>query len=316
MAILSFPRRLSIPFVRHRFLPLGLLMAMVFAVALGFLTRGLNWGVDFRGGLLIEAQMPYAETPKDLNILRKQLHKTFLRDFSLQELGKSGTKTGQTILIRTEQVADSASLLERMKSFLGEKATYRRVESIGPKMGNELITHGIQAVLWALLGIMLYVWIRFEWQFSVCAFVALIHDCLGLLVFFLFSGIEFNEGAIVALLITAAYSINDTVVIFDRLRENLQKEHLSHASHSKSKQLAALLNQSLNETLSRTALTSSTTLLALAMLYIFGGEVISAFSLPILVGILIGTYSSIIIAVPLLLWLPSLIKSNSVPQVA
>ena len=163
-------------------------------------------------------------------------------------------------------------------------------------MGKELIKNGALAIFWALLAMMAYVWFRFEWQFSICALVALFHDCLGLLAFFMWSRFEFNESAVVAILITAAYSINDTVVIFDRLREKRLQHREALFEH--------LVNISLNETLSRTLLTSSTALLALLMLYCFGGEVISALSLPILVGIVIGAYSSVVIAVPLLVWLP------------
>lgn len=295
MALISLPHVFSIPFSKYRLLPVILLIVMIGLVVFGYFTRGINYGVDFRGGLIIEAQL---SKEQDLNVLRKNLKQTFVKDFSIQEIGKSE----KTILIRTEQVPDTSVFLKNMKSVLGEDTEYRRIESIGPKVGQELILNGCYAILCALLGIMIFVWLRFEWQFSVCAFIALLHDCLGILAFFIFSQIEFNESAVVAILITASYSVNDTVVIFDRLRDNLVfKSGLS---------LSKILNLSLNETLSRTLLTSSTTLLALAMLYLFGGEVISAFSLPIFVGIIIGTYSSVVIAVPLLRWLPSLKGQN------
>lgn len=290
MALITLPRHFSIPFLRYRTLPLILLGAMIIITAIGTMVKGLNWGVDFRGGLVIEAQLNH---PKDLNLLRKELRAKFARDFSLQELG---VPKG-TLLIRTEKMDDPSPLLAQMKTLLGQDVVYRRIESIGPKVGQELILNGCYAILGALVSMMIFVWLRFEWQFSLCAFIALLHDCLGLLAFFMWTGLEFNEGAVVALLITAAYSINDTVVIFDRLRENRRRPGLS---------LTQLINTSLNETLSRTLLTSSTTLLALVMLYFFGGEVISSFSLPIFVGILIGTYSSVIIAVPLLSWLPEI----------
>ena len=289
MALISLPETFSIPFVDRKRVPfwgLGIMVAIVF---FGWLFRGVNLGVDFRGGLVVEAQLG---TPQNIPSLRKDLSRALGREVSLQELGKDQ----KTVLLRTEIMESTPIFLEKIKTVLGEDVEYRRVESIGPKVGRELILNGCIAIFWALAGIMAYVWIRFEWQFSLCALVALLHDCLGLLAFFMLFQLEFNEGAVVAILITASYSINDTVVIFDRLRENLR----SMGGRS----FVELLNISLNETLSRTILTSSTALLALTMMYFFGGEVISAFSLPILVGIFIGAYSSVVIAVPLLRWLP------------
>jgi preprotein translocase subunit SecF len=183
---------------------------------------------------------------------------------------------------------------------LGADVIYRRIDLIGPKMGKELISNGVQAIGWALLAIMGYIWIRFEWQFGLCAIIALIHDCIGVLCFFVLFKIEFNEGAIVAFLITASYSINDTVVIFDRVREN--------KTYKKKLSLKQIINNSISETLPRTLLTSVTTFLALLMLYIFGGNTIADFSLPILVGLVIGTYSSIFIAVTLLQFFPDAVK--------
>lgn len=298
MALLKFPHRFSLTFMRSKFMPIGLFLAMVVVVVLGGVMRGINWGVDFKGGLVIEVKV---NPETDLNKVRKELRQTFNRDFSIQELGK---KEG-LLLIRTEQVDDVPAFYEKIKPVLGKEAVFRSTQSIGPKVGRELIVSGLCAIGWALLGIMVFVAIRFEWQFGLCALVALWHDCLGLLAFFMVSGLEFNETAIVALMITACYSVNDTVVIFDRLRENLQanpKEPLVQA-----------INRSLNETLARTILTASTTSLALLMLYLFGGEVIAAFSLPILVGIVIGAYSSVFIAVPLLAQLPNL-KDASIKE--
>ena len=261
---------------------------MTLLVVVGTLTRGLNWGVDFKGGVLIEAQL--AGT-RNLDDLRRECRQTLGREVVLQEVGQAQN----TVLIRTELFQDVGAIVDAFKPILGKDTVYRRVESIGPKVGQELIKIGLYAIAFALVGMMLYVWFRFEWQFSVCAFAALIHDCLGLLAFFILTGLEFNESAIVAILITSSYSINDTVVIFDRLRENMKGRNLPFVE---------LINLSLNETFTRTLLTSSTALLALLMMYLFGGEVISSFSLPILAGIVIGAYSSVVIAVPLLRWLP------------
>jgi preprotein translocase SecF subunit len=293
MALISLPKTFSISFLRYPYLSF-ILMGVLCVFSLGGLfLKGLTLGVDFRGGLVIEAQV---SDTLDVNLLRKQLKSKTARDFSIQQLEEKNSPGKISLLIRTEKVEETSSFLETIKPFLGKDVVYRKIESIGPKVGGELIKNGCYAILGALISMMAFVWIRFEWQFSLCAFVALVHDCLGLLAFLVWYRMEFNEGAVVAILITAAYSINDTVVIFDRLRDNL--------AHFPEKPFVELINVSLNETLARTLLTSSTTLLAVLMLYLFGGEVIASFSLPIFVGILIGTYSSIIIAVPLLRWLP------------
>jgi preprotein translocase SecF subunit len=294
MALVSLPKSFSISFLRFKWLPLALAGAMVLAVLFGWLMRGVNLGVDFRGGTMIELRM---EQPTELHVLRAKLRQETGHEISVQSLGNVPGE----LLLRTD--VQNPEILEKVRSVVGKNAVYQKIESIGPKVGKELIKSGGYAIFWALLGMMIYVWVRFEWQFSVCALVALIHDCLGLLAFFIWSGVEFNEGAVVAILITSAYSINDTVVIFDRLREK-RREKTDGV-------FVDLVNASLNETLSRTLLTSSTALLALLMLYLFGGEVIAALSLPILVGIVIGTYSSVAIAVPLLVWLPiSPVKSD------
>ena len=299
MSLLSIPQTIRLPITRYRFLPLILLSITFLLAVVGYSMRGLNLGVDFRGGLLIEAKV---SALSDLNDLRHKLKEMFHKEFSIQEAGRGE----QVLLIRTEPVPETKPLLEQMKQVLGQDVVYRRVESVGPKVGEELILDSLYAIGWALLLIMAYVWIRFEWQFSLGALVALLHDCLGLLVFFIISQKEFNEGAVVALLITASYSINDTVIIFDRIRENRFFKKGSSFDH--------IITCSINETLSRTLLTSMTTLLALGMLYLFGGEVISAFSLPIFFGILIGTYSSIMIAVPLLRFFPLSVEEGKKPD--
>jgi preprotein translocase subunit SecF len=287
MAFISIPQNLNIPFIKYRLMPLFLMVAMICAVGWGYMQKGINLGVDFKGGILIEAKL---KTMPDLNLLRTHLKQELSQECAIQELGK-GEKT---ILIRTEKNDDNAKLIQKIQNFLGKDAVFQKTESIGPKVGQELMRDSFYAIFWALLFILGYVWIRFEWRFGICAMMALIHDCIAVLGFFIFFQKEFSEASIVAILITAAYSINDTVIIFDRIREK--------RTYQKSTAFHLLLNESLNETLSRTILTSATTLLALWILYQFGGEVISAFSLPILIGIGVGTYSSLLIAAPLL-WL-------------
>lgn len=292
MALLSIKRSFEIPFIRFRFLPIILLVLMGLTTLFSWSVKGVNWGVDFQGGVVAEIQTLY---PVDITQVRKNLKDHFKKEIAVQELGKKA----DTLLIRTENIEDTSQFGAELKRIMGEKIVIKKIESIGPKVGSELVKSSLMAILWALLGIMAYVWIRFEWQFSMCALFALLHDCLGLLSFFMIFQMEFNESAVVAILITAAYSINDTVVIFDRLRENMQ------APVNKFVSFAKLLNLSLNETFARTLLTSSTALLALLMMYFFGGEVIASFSLPIIVGIVIGAYSSVVIAVPLLQFFPS-----------
>jgi preprotein translocase subunit SecF len=185
--------------------------------------------------------------------------------------------------------------LEKVKAALGDNVEYRRLEKIGPKIGNELIQDATIAVIVSLCAILIYIWLRFEWQFGICGVIALAHDCLVLLG--LYSTVhyfEFNANAIVALLMTACYSIHDTVVVFDRVREDM----MTHRSLT----IAQLLNKAMNETLSRTVLTSLTTVLSLLALCFFGGKVIFDFCFPILFGLMIGTFSSICLAAPLLLF--------------
>lgn len=264
---------------------------MVLAVILGLIFVGLPKGVDFNGGILLEVR---ADQNTTLSDIRKGLSKVVQGDFSVQTLG------GQNdYLLRLEANAfpeeGAEQIKERLQPLFGKGSQLRRFESIGPKVSSELLQKGLWAVFYALLAMMVYIWFRFEWRFGLAALIALLHDCVGVLGVYVLGRVEFNEAAIVAILITASYSINDTVVVFDRVRETRAKK----IGHS----FSDILNLSINETLSRTLLTSLTTLVALCALYFFGGPVIATFSLPILVGLLIGTYSSISVAGPLLLFL-------------
>lgn len=290
MALLRFPQQTKIDFVGLRFVTLALSGAMIALTLIFYLMKGFNYGIDFRGGVILEIRTPQ---PAVLSTLRQELSEVVEGEISLQEFGSP-----RDVLIRLDSQAQQGSeeqLLEKIKTRLGPDIEYRRIETIGPKVGAELIRNGLIAIAWALVAMLIYVWFRFEWQFGICAVIALLHDCIGILGLFTGFQLEFNETAIVALLITASYSINDTVVIFDRIRENRQKY--------RKMTLIELINTSVNETLARTTFTSATTLIALLALYLFGGHVIAAFSLPILVGIGVGTYSSIFLATPLLLYL-------------
>ncbi len=262
-----------------------LMVASLAAVAI----LGLNLGVDFRGGILIEIE---THEPADLADLRRRLGGLDLGQVTLQEFGAAND-----VLINVErQDGDEKAqikAIQAVKTELGGLvAEYRRVEFVGPKVGGELKRAGLLATVLALAGIGVYIWFRFEWQFAAAALTALIHDVLSTIGFFALLQIEFNLATLAALLTIAGYSINDTVVIFDRVRETLRKY--------KKLYILDLLNLALNGTLTRTVLTSVTTLIALVCLFAFGGQVIRGFSAGLIWGIVIGTYSSIGLAVPLL----------------
>jgi preprotein translocase SecF subunit len=258
---------------------------------LGFAFRGLNFGVDFRGGFVLEVRTPQAA---NVGALREKLSNLNMGEIYLQEFGSD-----RDILIRMPSSSDDQSAqtasLEKVREALGNSVEYRKIERIGPKVGKELVHDAILAVVISLLAILMYVWIRFEWQFAICGVIALAHDCIVLIgLYALVHHFEFNVNAIVALLMTACYSIHDTVVVFDRIRENI----FSYRNMS----IVDLLNKSINETLSRTMLTSVTTVLSLLALCFFGGKVIFDFCFPILFGLMFGTFSSICLAAPLLLF--------------
>ncbi len=253
---------------------------------------GLNFGIDFRGGILLEARS--TEGPANLADMRSTLAGLGLGEVSLQEFGEP-----EDVLIRVQRQegaeAEQIAAINAVQGALGPGFDYRRTEFVGPTVGAELIKAGTLAVLMAIGGILIYIWFRFEWQFGICAVAALLHDVVSTVGLFALIQYEFNLATVAALLTIAGYSINDTVVVFDRVRENLRRY--------KKATMPEVLNRSLNETLSRTTLTSLTTLLALLALYFFGGQVIRDFSFALMWGVLIGTYSSIFIAVPLLLYL-------------
>ncbi len=264
--------------------------ALLLLGSLGALTvQGLNFGIDFRGGILIEVR---TDGPAEIGAMRSTLGGLGLGEVTLQEFGEP-----TDVLIRIQrqegEEEEQAAAIEAVQAALGEGIDYRRVEFVGPTVGQELIEAGTLAVLLAMGGILIYIWFRFEWQFGLCAVIALLHDVLSTIGLFALIQHEFNLATVAALLTIAGYSINDTVVVFDRVRENLRRYRRAT--------LIEVLNRSLNETLSRTLMTSLTTLLALVALYFFGGAVIRDFAFALIWGVVIGTYSSIFVAVPLLL---------------
>ncbi|OEJ68882.1 protein translocase subunit SecF [Magnetovibrio blakemorei] len=254
-----------------------------------FSIKGLSYGIDFTGGIMIEVKM---SEPDQIGSMRSTLSQLGLGAVELQEFG-----TSDDIMIRLQaqdggEAANQAAV-NAVKKALGDGVEYRRTELVGPKVSDELFLNGIYAVVSAIMAILIYIWFRFEWQFGLSAVVALAHDVISTIGVFSLIQHEFNLTTVAAVLTIAGYSINDTVVVFDRVRENLRKY--------KTMPMEQLLNQSVNETLSRTTMTSFTTLLALVALYYFGGEIIRDFAFAMIWGILIGTYSSICVAVPMLL---------------
>lgn len=285
------PANTRIPFIAWRrvffLFSLGLVLA---SIAL-FATRGLNYGVDFVGGILIEIR---TEGPPNIAEMRDKLGGLGLGEVALQEFGEAND-----VLIRFPiQAGDEEAqqqAIDAARAALGENVDYRRIELVGPTVSQELFRDGIYAIAAAMLAMLVYIWFRFEWQFGLAAVVALFHDVISTVGLFALLQVEFNLATVAAVLTIAGYSINDSVVVFDRVRENLRKY--------KTMALPQLFDLAINETLARTTITGMTTLLAVLALYILGGEVIRGFSLAMLWGIVIGTYSSICVAVPLMLYM-------------
>ena len=280
------PTDSNYPFMdyRKKFIIGSLILILSSILLLTF--KGLNLGIDFKGGTLIEI------STKNSNIaeLRSILSPKF-NDVSLQEFGNS-----ETIIIRLQNETNTESIetVNLVKNLINDKVSeFRRSEFVGPTISSELLWRGLQAISFALLAILIYIWLRFDWQFGFGAVVALSHDVLFTLGVLSLFNIDFSLSSIAAILTICGYSLNDSVVIYDRIRENLRKY--------KKLELSELFNVSLNHTLSRTIMTSLTTLIALISLYVFGGEVIKPFAFAMIIGVIIGTYSSIYIAVPTLL---------------
>ena len=264
-------------------------LSLVIASILLLFFKGLNFGVDFKGGTLIELR----SNDKNINVtsLRHSFNKMNLGDFNVKKFGNEND-----FLIKIEKKDTSPSAIEVIKkdliSTIGGSFNFRRVENVGPKVSAELLKSGVIAIALSLAAMLFYIWIRFEWQFSLGAILALFHDVVITLGLFSLFNLEINLSIVAAVLTIVGYSMNDTVVIYDRVRENLRK-----FSDIK---IYELTNISINETLSRTIITSITTLLALVSIYLFGGEILKGFSLAMIMGVVFGTYSSIYIANPIL----------------
>lgn len=287
--------------------PLSIVMMVVSLGLFGFL--GLNLGIDFRGGTVVEIRVTddtanagmiqtidgQETVVADIAGIRTQLNQLQFGDVEVQSFGNE-----TDVLIRIEQQpgGDQAqqAVVERVRDELGEVGIeYRRFEVVGPRVSGELAVAGTLAVVAALGAILVYIWVRFEWQFAVGAIIATVHDVVLTLGLFAVTGLEFNLSSIAAILTIVGYSLNDTVVVYDRVRENLRR--------FKKMPIDNLLDMSINSMLSRTIMTSFTTLIALGSLFIFGGEIIRSFTAAMIWGVVVGTYSSIFVAGPVLIYL-------------
>ena len=288
--LITIRRIPNINFMGMRQVGFALSLILTIASIALFFTRGLNYGIDFSGGTIIEVRSTTG--PADLNTMRADLDSLGLRDVTLQNFGGP-----DDVLIRLQEQSDKTQeqTVNQVKQKLGGAFEYRRTEVVGPTVGAELIKAGVEATILALFAIAFYVWFRFEWPFGVGAMLSTLHDTITTIGLFSLLQIEFNLTTLAAILTIAGYSINDTVVIYDRVRETMRRY--------KSMEFAALINKSLNETLSRTILTVSTTAIAVLCLLLFGGEVLRGFSIAMLWGIVVGTYSSLFIAAPMLYYI-------------
>ncbi|MDR0625412.1 MAG: protein translocase subunit SecF [Holosporales bacterium] len=340
MGIQLIRHDININFIGKKSIAYTISVLAILLSIIGFFKNGLNYGIDFTGGYIVETRF---DEPPNIEQLRENLTKSCKENFSLQQFGSDG----RDVVIKIERkrhhsggahgteaeedaaAAQSAShdgvgdataevtqpkshlastssaensdeereqieVISGIKASLGEGVSYRKIETIGPTVGKELVRNAIIAVVLSLIAIAVYIAFRFEWQFAVCGLIALAQDCICLIGMYTWLAMEFSGTSIVALLTTASYSINDTIVIFDRIRENIKRYRKSSMSE--------IINCSLNETLSRTVLTAGTTILATLVLCLFGGKVIESFSLPIFLGLIFGTFSSIAVSAPLLLF--------------
>ena len=286
-----FPEEPKFDFMKyHRFFA-ALSVIMVVGSILLIAFKGLNYGIDFSGGILMEVRAPQAA---NLSEMRSELNDLGLGEVQLQEFGQP-----EDVLLRMQRQegneAEQFAAVELVKEALGDQYEYRRTEFVGPKVGDELIESAMWAMLFAIGGIMVYIWFRYEWQFAINAILALIHDCITTVGLFALLGLDFSLTTVAAVLTIAGYSVNDTVVIYDRIRTEMRRY--------KKMSMPDLLNLSLNRTLARTVNTSGLTLLSVVALLLFGGDVLRSFSIALTWGMVIGVYSTIYVATPLLLYM-------------
>ncbi|WMS42407.1 protein translocase subunit SecF [Acuticoccus sp. MNP-M23] len=291
MKLISLPSDTSIPFMRWRVPAVATSLVLCIASIALFLTFGMNYGIDFRGGSVVELRF---EEPRDIGELRSEIGSLNFGDVQIVEFGQP-----TDVMIRVAEQPGGEEAQQRvvilLREMFGEVAQFRRVEVVGPRVSGELARAGAIAVVAALFAIMAYIWLRFEWHFAVGAVLTTLHDVILTIGLYSATQIDFNLTSIAAVLTIVGYSLNDTVVVYDRVRENLRRY--------KRMSMPELLNLSINQMLSRTLMTSITTVLALIALFIFGGEVIRSFTFAMIWGVVVGTFSSIFIAAPLLITL-------------
>ena len=285
----------TIKFIRLKTFSFSLSAALSILAILSVVFIGLNFGIDFKGGILLEVR-----TANNISIsdIRKELSNLNIGEVSIQEFG---AKSDYLIRVERQKGSDNAQQIavEALKGVLNsafaDGIEYRRLEYVGPTVSKDLISDGVMAIFFAIMAMLAYIWFRFELPFAIGAIVALLHDIILTLGVFSILGLEFNLSTVAAILLIIGYSMNDTVVVYDRIRENLRK--------FKKMELKSLLDKSINETLTRTINTTITTMLALGALYLIGGQIISDFAFAMLWGIIVGTYSSIFIASTILVYL-------------
>lgn len=295
------PANTRIDFMRFHKWCFAISVIMVVGSLVLVATKGLNFGIDFSGGILIEVK---SEGPADLGHMREAIGGLGLGEVALQEFGGA-----DSVLIRVQrQEGDEQAQIravDSIKTALGGGLEYRRTEYVGPKVGGELISTAIWAVVIALGGIAAYIWFRYEWQFAVNAIAATLHDCITTVGLFSLLGLDFNLTTVAAVLTIAGYSVNDTVVVYDRVRSEMRRY--------KKMPMTELINLSVNRTLSRTTVTSGLTLVSVLALFFFGGEVLSGLSTALIWGIVVGTYSTIFVATPMLIYM-HVRASGAVPE--
>lgn len=283
------PDKTNINFLRYQWFGFVFSAFVTLASIIGLFTIGLNFGIDFKGGVLLEARF---SEDTDLAHLRAALNELKIGEITIQTIGSQRDVLIKSALADSSNPKDNVDKIKQALDVIDPKIDIRKSEYVGGEVGDSMVQDGVTATGLTLLGIMFYVWIRFNWQYSIGIFLSLFHDVIATLGFLVFSQYEFNVTSIAAILTVVGYSVNDTVVIYDRIRENLRKK--------KKPTLPEILNASINETATRSVLTLVTVLLSALALILFGGEALHSFSVTIFVGIVIGAYSSLFISVPII----------------
>jgi preprotein translocase subunit SecF len=292
MLIRYFPTDTKFQFMRIRRMSFPFSAAMSLLAVFLFLAVGMNFGIDFKGGTLVELRAKAQQA--DVGSLRQRANELGFGEIEVQEFG-DGREVSVRVELQPGGEQGQQAVVSRLRETFEPDYEFRRVEVVGPRVSGELVQSGTLGVLLSLIAILVYLWFRFEWQFAIGAVVATLHDIVLTIGFFAISQIEFNMTSIAAILTIIGYSLNDTVVVYDRIRETMRKY--------KRMPLNELLDRAMNDTLTRTIVTGASTGLALIALAIFGGEVLKSFSYAMLFGLVVGTYSSVFIAAPILIYL-------------